>query len=126
MGLNGFENRPIGTLSGGQMQRALFARLLLQDATLILLDEPFAAIDTKTVDDLIHLIKHWNSEGRTVLAVLHDMLIVEQHFPDTLLLARKSIAWGKTSAVLHQDNLLRARQMVEAFDVRAPVCEQAA
>ena len=126
VGLNGFESRPIGTLSGGQMQRALFARLLLQDASLILLDEPFAAIDTKTVDDLIRLIRHWQSEGRTVLAVLHDMAIVAQHFPQTLLLAREMIAWGKTQDVLQPQNMLRARQMVEAFDSHAPVCEQAA
>ena len=49
VGLTGFEKRPIGSLSGGQMQRALFARLLLQDAKLVLLDEPFTAIDAKTM-----------------------------------------------------------------------------
>ena len=53
VGLNGFENRPIGTLSGGQMQRMLFARVLLQDARLIVLDEPFNAIDAKTSADLL-------------------------------------------------------------------------
>ncbi|MDE0384177.1 MAG: ATP-binding cassette domain-containing protein, partial [Defluviicoccus sp.] len=53
VGLDGFEARPIGSLSGGQMQRALFARLLLQDARLVLLDEPFTAIDARTVADLI-------------------------------------------------------------------------
>ena len=52
----GFEERPIGTLSGGQMQRALFARLLLQDARVIVLDEPFNAIDTKTAADLCDLV----------------------------------------------------------------------
>ena len=56
VGLNGFENRPIGTLSGGQMQRMLFARVLLQDARLIVLDEPFNAIDAKTSADLLTLI----------------------------------------------------------------------
>ena len=52
VGLTGFEERPIGTLSGGQMQRMLFARLLLQDARVIVLDEPFNAIDAKTAADL--------------------------------------------------------------------------
>ncbi|MEA2958223.1 MAG: zinc/manganese transport system ATP-binding protein, partial [Alphaproteobacteria bacterium] len=56
VGLNGFENRPIGTLSGGQMQRMLFARVLLQDARVIVLDEPFNAIDAKTSADLIALV----------------------------------------------------------------------
>ena len=57
VGLNGFENRPIGTLSGGQMQRMLFARVLLQDARLIVLDEPFNAIDAKTSADLLALVQ---------------------------------------------------------------------
>ena len=52
VGLTGFEQRAIGTLSGGQMQRMLFARLLLQDARLVVLDEPFTAIDAKTSADL--------------------------------------------------------------------------
>ncbi len=73
VGLNGFENRPIGTLSGGQMQRMLFARVLLQDARLIVLDEPFNAIDTRTSADLLELVKRWHAEKRTVLAALHDM-----------------------------------------------------
>ena len=73
VGLNGFENRPIGTLSGGQMQRMLFARVLLQNAALIVLDEPFNAIDAKTSADLLALVRRWHDEKRTVLAALHDM-----------------------------------------------------
>jgi zinc/manganese transport system ATP-binding protein len=75
VGLNGFENRSIGTLSGGQMQRMLFARLLLQDARVIVLDEPFNAIDAKTCGDLIALIRQWHGERRTVLTALHDLEI---------------------------------------------------
>ncbi len=88
VGLNGFENRSIGTLSGGQMQRMLFARALLQDARLIVLDEPFNAIDAKTSADLLALVRRWHDEGRTVLAALHDFDLVRAHFPETLLLAR--------------------------------------
>ena len=80
VGLNGFENRSIGTLSGGQMQRMLFARVLLQDARLIVLDEPFNAIDAKTSADLLALVKRWHGEGRTVLAALHDMDLVRDAF----------------------------------------------
>src|SRR5690606_26194021 len=65
VGLVDFVHRPISSLSGGQMQRMLFARLLLQDAPLILLDEPFTAIDQKTAADLLALLMEWHSEGRT-------------------------------------------------------------
>jgi ABC-type transport system involved in cytochrome c biogenesis ATPase subunit len=67
VGLQGFENRTIGTLSGGQMQRALFARLLLQDAPLILLDEPFASVDSQTVRDLLAIVRRWHAEKRHVI-----------------------------------------------------------
>jgi zinc/manganese transport system ATP-binding protein len=122
VGLNGFENRSIGTLSGGQMQRMLFARALLQDARLIVLDEPFNAIDAKTSADLLALVKRWHGEGRTVLAALHDMDLVRSHFPETLLLARGPVAWGLTAQVLTAENLTEARRMCEAFDETAAAC----
>jgi zinc/manganese transport system ATP-binding protein len=122
VGLNGFENRSIGTLSGGQMQRMLFARVLLQDARLIVLDEPFNAIDTKTSADLLALVKRWHGEGRTVLAALHDMALVRDHFPETLLLARGPVAWGPTAEVLNAENLMVALRMCEAFDDSAAAC----
>lgn len=114
VGLTGFERRGIGSLSGGQMQRVLFARVLLQNADLVLLDEPFTAIDAKTVADLIGVVKRWRDEGRTVLAVLHDYDTVRAHFPETLLLARDLVAHGPTERVLTAENLMRARQMCEA------------
>jgi zinc/manganese transport system ATP-binding protein len=126
VGLDGFEKRPIGTLSGGQLQRMLFARLLMQDAALILLDEPFTAIDSKTVADLLALVARWHEERRTVLVVSHDLDLVREHFPQTLLLAREAIARGRTDAVLTPDNLLKARSMIEAFDRDAHSCERAA
>ena len=122
VGLTGFENRGIGTLSGGQMQRLLFARVLLQDARLIVLDEPFNAIDAKTSADLLELVKHWHREGRTVIAALHDMDLVRDHFPETLMLAREPVAWGATSDVLTVENLFEARRMCEAFDDSAHAC----
>jgi zinc/manganese transport system ATP-binding protein len=122
VGLTGFENRNIGTLSGGQMQRLLFARVLLQDARLIVLDEPFNAIDAKTSADLMALVERWHAEGRTVLAALHDMDLVRAHFPETLMLAREPVAWGETSEVLTAENLKEARRMCEAFDDRAAAC----
>jgi len=125
VGLDGFENRVIGTLSGGQMQRALFARLLLQDSQLILLDEPFASLDANTVADLTDLISRWHGERRTIITVLHDLELVRARFPETLLLAREAVAWGKTAEVLTMENLNKARRMCEAFDRKAEVCEVA-
>jgi zinc/manganese transport system ATP-binding protein len=122
VGLNGFENRPIGTLSGGQMQRMLFARVLLQDARMIVLDEPFNAIDAKTSADLLALVRRWHAEKRTVLAALHDMDLVRANFPETLLLARGKVAWGATAEVLTAENLSEARRMCEAFDDSAAAC----
>jgi zinc/manganese transport system ATP-binding protein len=122
VGLSGFENRGIGTLSGGQMQRMLFARVLLQDARVIVLDEPFNAIDAKTSADLIELVRRWHAEKRTVLAALHDMDLVRANFPETLLLARTAVAWGATAQVLTAENLLEARRMCEAFDDGALAC----
>ncbi len=120
--LEGFERRALDTLSGGQMQRAMFARLIVQDQPVILLDEPFGAIDDATTHDLIGLIRQWGREGRTVVAVLHDYDLVRRHFPQTLLLARETIAWGATEEALTPPHLARARGMVEAFDETAREC----
>lgn len=122
VGLTGFERRAIGSLSGGQMQRALFARLLLQDAKMVLLDEPFTAIDARTMADLIGVIRSWHGEGRTVLAVLHDHEIVRAHFPQTLLLARELVAHGPTHQVMTPENHRRAREMCEACASTPHIC----
>jgi len=120
VGLNGFSGRQIDTLSGGQLQRSLFARVLLQKARIILLDEPFTAIDERTVADLLRLVAQWHTEGRTVIAVLHDIEMVRHHFPRTLLMAREPVAWDETPAVLTPTHLERARAMPEAWDEHAP------
>jgi zinc/manganese transport system ATP-binding protein len=126
VGLTGFERRPIAALSGGQMQRVLFARLSLQDSALIVLDEPFNAIDDRTVTDLIALVHRWHGERRTVLAALHDMNLVRRHFPQTLLMAREPVAWGETAQALTAENLVKARRMCEAFEEGAAECAVAA
>src|SRR6266576_2727239 len=122
VGLTGFEDRAIATLSGGQMQRMLFARLLLQDARVIVLDEPFNAVDAKTSADLFDLVRRWHGEQRTVLTSMHDIDFVRANFPETLLLAREPVAWGETPSVLTPENLLAARRMCEAFDQQAGPC----
>jgi zinc/manganese transport system ATP-binding protein len=100
VGLSGRLERSIGEISVGEFQRALFARLILQDATVILLDEPLAAVDAQTMSVLLDQITRWHEEGRTVIAVLHDLDLVQARFPSTLVLARRCLAWGPTEAAL--------------------------
>lgn len=122
VGLSGFEARGLDTLSGGQMQRALFARLIVEDCAVILLDEPFGAIDAATTLDLLALIAAWRNEGRTVIAALHEFDIVRKAFPNTLLLAREAIFWGDTAQALSPENLNKAKDMAAAYDARARLC----
>jgi zinc/manganese transport system ATP-binding protein len=92
--------RPLAELSVGELQRALFARLILQDAAIILLDEPFAAVDTQSLGVLLDQIGRWHRERRTVVVVLHDLDLVARYFPATLVLARRCLAWGATAPAL--------------------------
>jgi zinc/manganese transport system ATP-binding protein len=119
VGLEAMGERPIGALSVGQFQRLLFARLIVQDAQVLLLDEPFAALDERTTRDLLGLVLDWHRQGRTVIAVLHELDQVQAHFPSCLLLAREPIAWGPTETVLTPANLRRARGV--AHDWHEPI-----
>jgi zinc/manganese transport system ATP-binding protein len=105
VGLAGLEQRPIGSLSGGQFQRLLFARVMVQDAKVIMLDEPFAAVDGETTARLIQIILGWHREGRTVICVLHDLLLIQKYFPNSFILAGKCLGHGHTHQMLEQ-NLL--------------------
>ena len=106
--LTGIEDRQINTLSDGQFQRILFARMLMQDADILLLDEPFNAIDAQTTEELMEVIHHCQQAGKTVIAVIHDLLLVQRFFPNTLLLATQLIAHGETETVMTVENLAKA------------------
>ena len=121
VGMAGQDRRLIGELSTGQLHRVLFARILLQDAAVVLLDEPFNAIDSRTANDMIRLLQAWHREGRTIVAVLHDHDLVRQHFTRCVLLARRCVAWGETGDVLRPDNLERARRLAAAWE--APMAD---
>jgi len=108
VGLSGLERRPIGALSGGQLQRALFARLIVEDRNVILLDEPFGAIDRATTEDLLALVKRWHEQGRTVIAALHEFDLVRRAFPTTLLVAGRPIFLGETRLALAEETLAQA------------------
>ena len=128
VGLAELGSRTIGNISGGQLQRARFAQVILQDSPLVLLDEPYSAIDANTVRDLAKLVRRWNKEGRTVISVLHDLEHVRQEYPETLLLAREVVARGRTKEVLIEENMVRARQLAElqGETSEAPICSAGA
>ena len=100
VGLRGIGRQPVNTLSAGQFQRVLFARTIIRDASIILLDEPFTAVDAATESDLMAIVRDWHRQGRTIIAVLHDLELIRAEFPDTLLLDPAAPVWGDTDTVL--------------------------
>jgi zinc/manganese transport system ATP-binding protein len=124
VGLEGFKHKPLCVLSGGQLQRALFARLILQNAELILLDEPFNAIDTKTSLALLDIINLWKSENRTIISVLHNYSYAKQYFSKTLILAREIVAFGDTNNTLVNHNIEKAFSMTISPNDNAQICKR--
>ena len=94
--------RPILRLSSGQFQRLMFARLMVQDTPILLLDEPFTAVDSATEALLLDQLLAWRDEGRVVIAVLHDHDLIRAFFPTTLLLHRDGARFGASATVLTQ------------------------
>ena len=84
--------------------------MLVQDAPVLLLDEPFAAVDSHTADELMALLCGLHGQGRTVIAVLHDLDLVRDHFPECLLLSGAVVAWGDTASALDDAHLRAARR----------------
>ena len=110
-GVADIADQSIHTLSGGQLQRALFARVIMQDAPLILLDEPFAAVDQTTEAHLLSLIDHWRDEGRCVVLVVHDLSSALDHCSHALLLggdlsSDKRASFGPVADVLTAERLV--------------------
>lgn len=104
VGLRGYARRVLGALSGGEFQRVRFAQLMLQNAGIVILDEPFVGIDVTTIEALLQLLACWHAQGTTIIAALHEQDIVRDWFPRTLLLAREMIAIGPTGQVLTPGN----------------------
>ncbi|MDJ0614755.1 MAG: metal ABC transporter ATP-binding protein [Rhizobiaceae bacterium] len=98
---------PLHKLSVGQLQRALFARTMVQDAPLILLDEPFTAVDQSTEAELLSLIDEWSTEGRSIILVLHDLSAVLEHCNSALILGKGNSLFGPPESVLTPENLVR-------------------
>ena len=116
VGLAGFENRQISQLSGGEFQRMLFASLIIQNAPILLLDEPFTAVDAETRQRLMQLLLMWHQQGRTIICVLHDLLLIKKYFPESFVLAGKCLGRGHTHAMFDQKLLSFDLDMAELCD----------
>lgn len=113
-GIQSIADRPIHMLSAGQLQRALFARTIVQDAPVILLDEPFTAIDQATEADLLTLIDDWSREGRAVIMVLHDLSAVLHHCHSALLLGNGKARFGPPADTLTPANLVELKYLSQS------------
>ncbi len=103
--MTGYENIYIKSLSKGQLQRILIAKIIVQNAKLIILDEPFNAIDVTTTNDLLKLITNWTNELKTIIVVLHDIPQIINHFDYTLLLSKDCACFGMTKDIITQNNI---------------------
>jgi manganese/zinc/iron transport system ATP- binding protein len=119
VGMSAYSKHQIGELSGGQQQRLFLARALVQNPDLFLLDEPFAGIDLATEKILVDLLKKLAGQGKTVIAVHHDLPTVPEYFDWTVLLNTHVIACGPVSAVYTRENLLKT------YGKTAPLFEEA-
>ena len=103
-----FSNRQIGELSGGQQQRVFLARALAQNADLLFMDEPFQGVDAATEDAIVNVLFKLREEGKTVVAVHHDLSTLTKYFDGLVLLNRELIAAGEMEKAFNRENLQRA------------------
>lgn len=108
VGLEQFSNRQISELSGGQFQRVLIARCLVQEAKYIFLDEPFVGIDSVSEEIIMNTLRNLREKGHTILIVHHDLRKVHSYFDNVLLLNKEVIAYGDTEKTFTRENLTKA------------------
>ncbi len=108
VGMEDFASRQIGQLSGGQQQRVFLARALAQEADLYLLDEPFAGVDAATEKAIIAVLKGLRDDGKTVVAVHHDLSTVTDYFDHVFLINTSKVAEGPVSEVFVSQTLQEA------------------
>jgi manganese/zinc/iron transport system ATP- binding protein len=108
VGMQDFAERQIGQLSGGQQQRVFLARALAQNADLYLLDEPFAGVDAATERAIISVLKSLREEGKTVVAVHHDLATVAEYYDDVFMINTRKVAEGPVASTFTAENLNKA------------------
>ncbi len=108
MGLEPIVDRQIRRLSGGQQQRVFLARALAQGADIFLLDEPFSNLDMRATEDLLSRFQKWKDQGRTLLAVVHDLDQARRSFDQAMLLKTRLVAFGEAPEALSDANIQTA------------------
>ncbi|MGO2743279.1 MAG: metal ABC transporter ATP-binding protein [Pseudolactococcus laudensis] len=106
--LANFKDRQIGSLSGGQLQRVFVARAIVQDAAVVILDEPFVGIDMASEQKIMEILKQWSDAGKTMIVVNHDLNKVTQYFDDLVIINRGIIAQGPVSETYQMVNIQKA------------------
>jgi manganese/zinc/iron transport system ATP- binding protein len=120
VGMTEYAGRQISELSGGQQQRIFLARALAQDAPLYMMDEPFAGVDIATERAIVDVLRELRAQGRTVIAVHHDLQTVPEYFDHVIMLNMRLVASGPVSEVFTRENLL------QTFGGRLTILDQAA
>jgi manganese/zinc/iron transport system ATP- binding protein len=105
VGMGAYADRQINQLSGGQQQRVFLARALAQEAELYFMDEPFAGVDAATERSIVEVLRTLQTQGKTVIAVHHDLSTVPEYFQDVLMMNSRVIAAGPVKEVFHEENL---------------------
>lgn len=108
VGLIDLQHQQIGQLSGGQLQRVLIARCLVQNAPYLFLDEPFVGIDAVSEEVIMKTLTQLKSSGHHIFIIHHDMNTVEKYFDNLIILNKQLIAYGPTSEVFTKENLFKA------------------
>ena len=108
VGMQDYADRQISQLSGGQQQRVFIARALVQDAPILILDEPMAGVDASTEAIIIALLKKLRDEGRTAIVVHHDLTTVQSYFDWLVMLNVRIIAQGPVHDIYSAENLRAA------------------
>lgn len=108
VGMQDYADRQISQLSGGQQQRVFIARALVQDAPILILDEPMAGVDASTEAIIIALLKKLRDAGRTVIVVHHDLTTVQSYFDWLVMLNVRIIAQGPVAQTYSAENLRAA------------------
>lgn len=105
LGIWEWKNRPIGQLSGGQQQRCFVARALVQNAPIIILDEPFVGIDATTEAKIMEVLRAEAQRGKLILVIHHDLSKVKQYFDEVLMMNRRLVASGPVEETFTAENI---------------------
>ncbi|MGO3601264.1 MAG: metal ABC transporter ATP-binding protein [Enterococcus faecalis] len=103
-----FANRQIGNLSGGQLQRVFVARAILQQANIVVLDEPFVGIDIDSERAIMTILKQWRDEQKTIIVIHHDLNKVYDYFDELVIMNHGIIDFGPTQKVYNSENIEKA------------------